>query len=370
MMENRSFDHMLGWLPGADGKQAGLTYEDSNGQSHATWPLAPDYTGCNYQDPLHLWQAVATQYDNGKCDGWLKTQPVGDQYPIGYYTATDLPVLAALAQNYTAYDQYFCSMLGPTWPNRLYQLCATTDLDYTGFYPAPGQPRPVKLQTAIFDRLQAAGLTGGYYTFGEPMTGLFASMKYDSITYPFSKFLDDASAGKLPNVAFVDPDYTAVAEATGTSNDDHPYGDVRAGEAFMAQVHNVLKASPQWERMVFIINFDEHGGFYDHVAPPPAQDDTVLAQPGPDLKRLGFRVPAIAMGPYAPKKIDHTGPYEHCSILNMIEWRWGLEPMTIRDKTARNLALSLDFANPRPAFDLPPYAAPTVTPCTNDKHLP
>ena len=81
--------------------------------------------------------------------------------------------------------------------------------------------------------------------------------------------------------------------------------------------------------MVFVLNFDEHGGFFDHVPPPACQDDTVLKpKTGPDLKRLGFRVPAIAMGPFAPRRIEKAGPYEHCSILRMIEWRWGLEPMT------------------------------------------
>jgi phospholipase C len=117
--------------------------------------------------------------------------------------------------------------------------------------------------------------------------------------------------------------------------------------------------------MVFVLNFDEHGGFFDHVPPPACQDDTVLAGAGPfpDLKRLGFRVPAIAMGPFAPRKIEQAGPYEHCSVLRMIEWRWNLEPLTLRDRTAKNLADALDFRSRRDPVALPAFTAPPPTLC-------
>lgn len=359
MMENRSFDTMLGWLKGANGKQAGLSYVDTNGESHATFPLAPEYQGCDLQDPAHFWPAMTTHYADGACDGFLKTQPVGDLFPIGYYTAEDLPILAALARNYTTFDNYFCSMGGPTWPNRLYQLSGTTDLNYTGVFPAPDQERPVKIETTVFDRLKAAGKTGGYYYFGEPMTGLFASKKYDTISYDISKFFEDAKDGKLPNVTFVDPDYTSHAELNGTSNDYHPYGSVQVAEEFVAKVHDALKNSPQWDRMVFVLNFDENGGFYDHVPPPRVPDDTVIVGGGeqPDFTRLGFRVPAIALGPFAPKRIEKRGPFEHCSVLRMIEWRFGLEPMALRDKKAKNLASALDFTKRRDPIDLPAFTA-------------
>ncbi len=371
MMENRSFDHMLGWMPGANGKQAGLTYVDSTGATKETWPMAPNWQGCDFQDPFHTCPAMVAHWNNGACDGFLKTQPVGDLFPIGYYGPKDLPILAALAQNYTLFDAYFASVLAPTWPNRLYQLCAQTDLAETGFFPEPGQPRPVNLQTAIFDRVLGAGKTAGYYYFGEPMTGLFASKKYDSISYNISKFWDDAKAGTLPNVVFVDPDYTTHAEFNGTSNDYHPYGSVEVAEGFVAQVHDALKNSPQWDRMVAVVNFDESGGFFDHVPPPPAQDDSPPI-PTLDAKQLGFRVPAIAISPFAPKKIETAGPYEHCSILKMIEWRWGLEPMTLRDKTAKNFADALDFSTRRDPITLPAFTPPPAEVCTPKvpPHLP
>jgi phospholipase C len=119
--------------------------------------------------------------------------------------------------------------------------------------------------------------------------------------------------------------------------------------------------------MVFILNFDENGGFYDHVAPPACIDNNVNPNPGPhpNYKRLGFRVPAIAMGPYAPQKIETAGPYEHCSVLKMIEWRFGLEPMTARDANAKNLADALDFSSPRAAIELPAFTPPPIAACPN-----
>lgn len=365
MMENRSFDHMLGWLPGANGRQAGLQYADTTGVLHSTWPLAPDFQGCQYADPDHTWQGIEKQYAKGHCDGFLATATVGDRFPIGYYVEQDLPILSALAKNYTAFDNYFCSMMGPTWENRVYQLTGTTQVDMPDGFPKSDAERPCLIQTAIFDRLRDAGLTAAYYHHGEPMTGLFASKRYDDITYDIEQFWTDAREAKLANIVFVDPDYTDAAEDNGTSNDYHHKGSVLVAEAFVAGVYNALKNSPQWERMVFVLNFDEHGGFFDHVPPPECLDDTPVpvSGPFPNLKRLGFRVPAIAMGPFAQRKIEKSGPYEHCSILRMIEWRWGLEPMTLRDKHAKNLADALNFSSRREAFELPPFVAPAAKVC-------
>jgi phospholipase C len=371
MMENRSFDHMLGWLPGATGKQAGLEYADKLGAMHATWPMAPNWQGCDFQDPFHLWQSMEIHYADGACDGFLRTQPDNDLFPIGYYTEGDLPILGGLAQEYSVLDHYFCSVMGPTWPNRLYQLCGTTDLDTTGAFPEPDEPRPVQLQTSIFDRVWDADLTGAYYTHGEPMTGLFASKKYDRVTYPIEKFWTDAKEGKLPNVVFVDPDYTSHAEHNGTSNDYHPYGSVEVAEGFVRDVHDALRDSPQWDRMVAVLNFDENGGFYDHVVPPVVADDSVAPRPGPwpNLGRTGFRVPAIAISPFAPRQVYTAGPYEHTSILKMIEWRWGLEPMSARDRNARNLADVLDFSRRRDPATLPAFTPTPAVVCTNPDHI-
>ncbi len=367
MMENRSFDHLLGWVPGANGKQAGLTYPAYKSGTAKTYALGDNTQACGDKDPSHDWKSMVVQYNDGKCDGWLKTQVTGDHFPIGYYEQAQVPILGALAKGYTLFDAYHCSLMAATWPNRFYQLCAATDVDETGIFPGPGGKRPSKLKLAIFDRLREAGLTSGYYTWGEPMTELFASGKYDDLTHPKDEFFKAAANGTLPNVTFIDPNYTTVAEYFGTSNDYHPHGDIEAGESYVAEVYEAMKNSPQWDRMVFVLNFDENGAFYDHVVPPACTDDNVNPNPGPhpNYKQLGFRVPAIAMGPYAPQKIETAGPYEHCSILRMIEWRWGLKPMTARDANARNLAEALDFTKKRDPITLPAFKRVTSKACPN-----
>ncbi len=370
MMENRSFDHFLGWLPGANGKQAGLSYADAAGTMQATHPLA-DFQNCDSLDPKHDWQSVAKQYNGGACDGFLRTQPVGDTFPIGYYTGTDLPITAALAQGHTVADNYHCSVLGPTGPNRMYAWSATTDyVEFNGILNGQGQ-RPSNVQLSIFDRLQAANVSGLYYAGAEPQSYSYASKKYDAITRTHADFFAAAKAGTLPHVAFIDPDLDSIAETTGTATDDHPYGDVRRGENWIAQVYGALAQSPQWDHMVFVLTFDEHGGFYDHVVPPRVVDDNALTG-GPDFKRLGFRVPCVVGGPFAPARLARGGPYEHCSILNMIEWRWNLPAMTARDKNANNLARVLDFSARRQPVtlpDIPTYPAVQCTPQQIGNHI-
>lgn len=363
MLENRSFDHLLGWLPGANGRQAGLSYLDKAGQRQATFPLYPDFQGCGHDDPEHTWQAIKAQYAEGRCDGWLQTPAAkpGDNFAIGYYREDELPILGALAKGYTTFDSYFCSMMGPTWENRLYQLSGTTQLMENCDFPRDGEARPVTIETTIFDRVRDAGLTAAYYYHASPITKLFRSGKYDELSRPIADFWADARDGKLANVVFIDPDYSDLAEDMGTSNDYHPWSHLLTAEGLLARVHDALASSPQWERMVFIVNFDEHGGFFDHVPPPACEDDTVVD--GPDLKRLGFRVPAIAIGPFAPRRIETAGPYEHCSILRMIAWRWGLAPLRLRDARARNFAEALDFGARRPPLTLPAFTPPPTTAC-------
>jgi phospholipase C len=299
--------------------------------------------------------------NGGKMDGFLKTQPAGDLFPISYYEREDLPVFAALTDHHVTLDRYFCSINGPTWPNRLYQLAAATDLDITGVLTDDDKPGPSKISTTIFDRALDAGLTAGYYSFpGAMMTNVFASRRYDKISHPFATFLTDAAAGRLPNVVFVDPDWSIEAIFAGTSSDMHPMSSTRVGERLIADVYEALAASPQWDRLVFVLNFDESGGFADHVPPPKVVDDNVNPNPGPhpDYAQLGPRVPCIVGGPFAPAKLVNEGPFEHTSVLRMIEWRWGLEPMSARDRNARNLADVLDFSAARPPAKIPAFEVP------------
>jgi phospholipase C len=347
MFENRSFDHLLGWLPGADGVQAGLQFTDQTGTTYPTYDLTPDNQGCGYADPDHSWEGFVTQFNGGALDGWLRTAPgrgEADTFPIGYYGPEAVPAIASIAQSYTVLDRYFASFAGETFPNRFYQHAARTDRDHNMGITT------TTLSPTIWDRLADAGLTAGYYFVDEPFIELWEDA-YVSITHPVAQFLVDAAAGTLPNVSFVDPSF--AEENEGASGDYHPHGDIRAGESFLSLIYHAVRDSPAWDKTVLVINFDEWGGFYDHVVPPQVMDDTVRAEktpltdPVPDYTQLGFRVPCILVSPWSASGVHHAGPYEHTSVLRMIEWRWGLAPLTVRDANAKNMAEALDFTSAR-----------------------
>src|SRR3954452_18483237 len=123
MMENRSFDHYLGWLPNADGHQAGLSYATRDGQAVATHRLAPDFQGCAFNDPDHSWDGGREQVDGGAMDGFLRSGD-NDEFSVGYYAKEDLPFIPSAAQAFTTYDRFFCSLLASTFPNREYMHAA------------------------------------------------------------------------------------------------------------------------------------------------------------------------------------------------------------------------------------------------------
>jgi len=206
MMENRSFDHFLGWLPGADGRQAGLVYTDSLGNAYETHPLAPDFQGCGHPDPDHSYAGGRIEYDNGLCDGWLRAG-TNDTFAVGYYTQNDLPFLGQAAPDWTVCDRYFAPIMAPTYPNRIYQHAAVTDrVDNT-----------LSLSTlpTIWDRLAQAGLRGRYYFSDVPFIALWGQ-QYASITRTYNQFLQDCASGDLPEVAFVDPSFF------GEESEDRP----------------------------------------------------------------------------------------------------------------------------------------------------
>jgi phospholipase C len=147
-----------------------------------------------------------------------------------------------------------------------------------------------------------------------------------------------------------------IDEASGTSNDDHPHADIRNGEAFLNQVYTAVTNSPAWPNTVLIITFDEWGGFFDHVAPPLGPIPPADAALGSD-GRLGFRVPTLVVSPFARRQFVARRAFDHTSVLKLIEWRWGLAPLTVRDAAANNLAAILDFDQANadaPAFSVPP----------------
>jgi len=359
MMENRSFDHLLGWLPGGNGHQAGLAYVDSNGETHPTNRLTT-FVGCSHPDPDHSYAGGRSEVNNGQMDGWLRTT-TNDTFSIGYYLEEDLPFFAALARNFTTLDNYFASILGPTFPNRVFQHAAQTD--------RTSNTLDISTLPTIWDRLAASGVTHKYYYSNVPFLALWGP-KYIGISAFFTDFLSDAASGNLPQVSFLDPRFTILDDGEG--NDDHPHADVRAGEAFLGQVYRAISSGPGWANTVLVINRDEWGGFFDTVAPPrviaPNLVDTDLVN-GNAL--LGCRVPVVVVSPFAQganptlPRID-SGLYDHTSVLKLIEWRFNVAPLTSRDASDQigNLASTLNFTSPmlKPPT-LPIVHAPIPTPC-------
>jgi phospholipase C len=348
MMENRSFDHFLGWLPGAEGKQAGLSYPDAAGVLHPTYALSslvpPDYQGCGHPDPDHSYNGARVEYDGGACDGWLRAG-ANDIYAIGYYTQNDLAFLGSAAPAWTTCDQYFAAILAPTFPNRIYQHAAQMDRLDDSLLPLSTLP-------TIWDRLADHSLPAKYYFSDFPFLALWGA-KYAGISNPIANFFADCAAGTLPAVSYVDPRF--LLEEEGLSGDDHPHADIRNGEFFLNTVYEAVTSSPAWANTALVINYDEWGGFFEHVPPalapiPPA--DAALGSDG----RRGFRVPALVISPWSPRNTVAHGLYDHTSILKMIEWRWSLRPLTVRDSQANNLAEVLDFSQRN--LNAPTFAVP------------
>ena len=292
MMENRSFDHFLGWLDDADGRQAGLPIRRPGGDHAPHASPGPGFQGCDHPDPDHSFQGGRIELNGGACDGWLRAGD-NDDYAIGYYTKKDLAFLGNAAPRWATCDRYFAAIMAETFPNRIYQHAAQTDRLTNTTTPS--------LLPTIWDQLAGAGLDGRYYFSDVPVLAQWGP-KYVSIGRPIADFFADASAGTLPNVAFVDPSF--IGEDVGTSNDDHPHADIRNGEVFLNAIYRAVTMSPAWPRTVLVFNFDEWGGFTDGL--------------------LGFRVPCLLVSPFAPReRVSHV-VFDHTSILRMIAWRWNL----------------------------------------------
>ncbi len=329
MMENRSFDHYWGWLDGADGKQAGLSYVDRDGVRRKTHHLT-DFQGCAHPDPDHSFEGGRVQLNGGRCDGWLRSGE-SDEFAIGYYAQKDLGFYGHAAPYWTTFDRYFSATLAETYPNRFYQHSAQTDRLHNN--------TDIATMPTIWDRLKSKGVSHGYYYVDVPFVALWGTKHLD-IARTWPQFLADAAAGTLPAVSFVDPKF--LDEDTGSSADDHPHADIRAGQSFVNQVYEAVTRGPGWARTALVVNYDEWGGFFDHVPPGTAPDATPKAGTG----RRGFRTPCMLVSPRARRHHVSHQVYDHASVLKMIEWRWGLKSLTPRDAAARNIAEALDFGNP------------------------
>ncbi len=345
MMENRSYDHFLGsrklaGLPG-DGIDPDMANDDLEGVSQAVY--RESIASPCVADPPHGWDASHAQFNSGMNDGFLSEYQNADgagagPHVMGYFTADDLPVTHALADNYAVCDRWFASVMGPTWPNRFYLHAAQSGGLKSN--DSPKDPLPT-----IYDSLDKKGIPWGYYYTDLPFLLILGNT---NIKPAVPSFFDDAKNGTLPPVTVVDPGFAL--------NDDHPPHHPLLGQQFIASIYQALATSPLWEKVLMVLIYDEHGGFFDHVAPPKTADDR--ASEGFD--QLGFRIPAIAIGPWVKKGHVSSVVRDHTSVLKHIENMFGLDPLTARDAAANDLSELIDTERMEKNEPEPPVTLPSV----------
>jgi phospholipase C len=287
------------------------------------------------------------QYANGANSGFVisSSGPVA----MGYWQEQDLPFTYGLASAFPIGDRYFCSCLGQTYPNRRFLFAGTAYgmTDDSG----PNQD-PLLLSSppngTIFNALTSHGISWTNYAADTTVTGesmnLYVSndIKYDSTNVKtMTEFASDAKAGTLPSFSFIDPDYSNTSQ-------ENPQ-NISLGETFLQTVVEVIGSSPAWRKTVLIINYDEHGGYYDHVPPPVAlaPDDVAPAvQSGESTydgyRRYGFRVPSIVVSPYSKTDYISHMVYDHTSVLAFLERKFNLPAFTKRDANANDMFDFLD----------------------------
>ncbi len=323
-LENRSFDHYFGSLTLAEGRTDvnGLTGSESNPDPDGNPVGVHMLDTFTPADPPHDWGPCHDQWDNGANDGFVLAH-VGDSQAdvMGYYVRDQLPITYALADQAALCDRWHCSLLGPTWPNRFYLHGATSNGRQSNL--------PVAGFTSIFSRLNDAGVSNTNYHHGVAWaTGGY--LKLDNLA-SIDSFFDDAAAGTLPAFSLIDPQFYGAG-----ANDDHPDHDVRMGQALIASVVAALAQSPQWDRCLLAITYDEHGGFFDHVSPPECVDERE------EFQRLGFRVPGIVVGPHVKRGCVVHDLLEHSSVAATLTRRFGLVPLNDRAEAAADLSVCID----------------------------
>jgi len=438
MMENHSYDNYLGMLHGRgegfpldrDG-QPGAVNRDANGRAVRAFHLPS--TAQHQGLPSQSWHATHRQWAEGRCDGFVAsaqqvqsqaaggtadgdvdTTPAAADAAMGYWCERDLPFYHGLARTFPLADRWFSSCLGPTFPNRRFLVAGTAHglIDDSPYdlldYPPAG---------TIFDMLTAHQISwANYYpvtaeqsrwrhlarhkrkmarrrlmSFGRAhprvTRGVRKDLQFTADVFPLGigrymqhvhstdQFFADAADGTLPAFCIVDPDFQAFSE-------ENPQ-DIRKGESFAAEVINAVLSGAGWPHTLLIWLYDEHGGYYDHVPPPPAiPPDDVAGRSaignGGSLERLfrpvfprlvrrkenldvgphrydryGFRVPAVIVSPYARPDYVSSVVFDHTSVLRLVEEKWNLPALTARDAAANTPLDALDFSSP-PAFLQPP----------------
>jgi phospholipase C len=395
MMENHSFDnyfsHLNAYAQRTDIESAPdtATNPDASGQAQARAHAAHPCT----LDTDHEWAGTHQEINGGAMDGFFTANdgynksalPSTSTDPslwsgarsLSYYDERDIPFYYALASTFAIADHYHASVPGPTWPNRLYLYSGTSFGETYNLvfpdktaYPYPGNPM------SIVDELEASHVGWMMYT---DTAGGFSSLNivYETpgnrwgrgVTGTIADFKAAAAAGSLPPVSFVDPDMLSELK-NGDGLDEHPPGDIQSGQKFAADVITALFNSPQWAHSALFLMYDEHGGFYDHVAPPKAcaPDGTAPVLQQGDTTQAGFdmygvRVPMIVVSPYARKSYVGHEVYDHTSVTRFIEAKFKLPALSARDANAQPPMDLFDFT--KATFATPP-SLPAATIDSNE----
>ncbi len=346
MMENRSFDHYFGSATfleeyGVDG----LTGRESNPRLDGTPVPVFEMDNLTPEDPPHGWDSCHAQWNAGANDGFVTEHevvaPGSAEEVMGYHVRPQLPILYALADNYVLCDRWFSSVMGPTWPNRFYLNAATSE-GQMGNVGVPGL-------TTIWDVLSAEGISAADYYSDLPWVWGGLEDISTPYTLPLDEFFDNAAAGTLPSFTIVEPNYGVIPGSEG-GNDDHPSHDITLGQIFLGSVYQALAQSPQWERCLLIITYDEHGGFYDHVPPPTTVDER------PEFQQLGFRVPSLVVGPHVRRGCVDGTLLDHVSPIATATRRFGLPPLNERVEQTNDVSTAIDpeyLGNPQPPAPIP-----------------
>lgn len=310
MMENRSFDHLLGWLKSdhnskieglVDGKSVP---RDPNDETQGSVPVTRDGYDVAPDDPFHSFDNITLQINNNAMNGFILDALSGghnESNPVSMFDQTTAPIINTLGKEFAIFDHWHCSIPGPTDPNRAFAMSGTSRGVLTNFNGTLWD------QQSYFDYLVEHDRTfAGYY-----QRDMWALFYFEDTNIPENSqymyeldmhFYDHVAAGTLPHFTWLQPQSSSYGPFSAPSW-QHPDASVEEGERLIKKVYEAIRAGPKWEETLFIITYDEHGGFYDHVAPPsegvPAPDDGV-ADNGFAFDRLGVRIPTIAISPWIP----------------------------------------------------------------------
>lgn len=384
MLENRSFDHMLGLLYTGSGNKSpmtgqpfeGLSGQESNvdpkGKSVRVFPINPKQQYAYFMPGADPGEGLAATNDQLFGSTTAPTPPVAnssgfvkdfastmaweksDHWSIlagttadgimGVFPPSMLPVLSGLARGYAVCDHWFSSVPTETFPNRAFTCAATSQGrvdDKVASFTVP----------SIFGALSKANISWMIYGYEDPP--LTRQNFPDTISASddhfglFKDFQTSAANGTLPAYTFLEPSWGS------TGNSQHPNYDVALGEQLIHDVYYALRNGPGWRQTLLVITYDEHGGCYDHIAPPTnaVPPDATPGEDGFDFKRFGVRVPAVLVSPLIAKgtvfRVPGPTPLDHTSILKTVETRWGVQPLTARDAAAPGLGAVLTLATPR-----------------------